>query len=392
MEKKQSKAGPTLLGLNEKIKEERKRCRKLTEELAKFRLAVDNALNHIIITDSEGVIIYANKAVEQETGYSPKEIIGKTPRVWGKQMSQSFYEELWRIIKTQKKHYLGEITNRKKNGEKYLAEVKISPIVGKNRRIRYFVGIENDITKLKEVDRAKTEFVSLASHQLKTPLSIINWYAESLLGGDLGKIPENQKKYLDEIYKSNKRMIELVNALLNVSRIDIGTFAVNPKMISVKVVAESEINELKPKLEEKHLILEKKYAEDVPEIFADPKLLRIIFQNLLSNSIKYTPPKGGKISFTIERSGAKILITVSDNGYGIPKHQQKEIFNKFFRADNAREIDPDGTGLGLYVVKAIVKEANGKIWLKSEENKGATFFVSIPIKGMKKREGNKDLN
>jgi two-component system sensor histidine kinase VicK len=129
----------------------------------------------------------------------------------------------------------------------------------------------------------------------------------------------------------------------------------------------------------------------VPILKLDKKLMDIIFQNLLSNALKYTP-EGGKINLKIKKGARDVTVAVIDSGYGIPLHQQDKIFSKLFRADNVRQKDTQGTGLGLYMVKSIVEHSGGKIWFKSKENKGTTFFVSIPLKGMKKKEGSKKLS
>ncbi|MEK7606607.1 MAG: ATP-binding protein, partial [Patescibacteria group bacterium] len=176
--------------------------------------------------------------------------------------------------------------------------------------------------------------------------------------------------------------------------------------------------ERKPQIKVKALKLSQKYADNLPKLNADPKLLRMVFQNLLSNSVKYTPEKGkAGIEISLQSSSLRgavatkqsqgseiaalplvarndkgaILIKVSDTGYGIPKNQQDKIFTKLFRADNVREQDTEGTGLGLYIVKSIIGHSGGKIWFESEENKGTTFYVTLPLAGMKKKEGTKAL-
>jgi len=186
-------------------------------------------------------------------------------------------------------------------------------------------------------------------------------------------------------------MIELVNALLNVSRLELGTFKVEPKKIEMKKITKEVIKESVAMLEEKEIKIIEKYDEKIPLIKADPDLTRIILQNLITNAIKYTPT-GGKVSVEVAIKKACMIVKVSDTGYGIPKSQQKNIFGKLFRADNVKERDTTGTGLGLYMVKSILESVGGKIWFKSVENKGSQFFVSIPLKGMKKKKGEKKLN
>ncbi len=249
---------------------------------------------------------------------------------------------------------------------------------------------DEQIAKEQELNRAKSEFVSLASHQLKTPLTTINWYAEMLLRKEVGSITEEQEKYLETIFHNGRRMVELVNALLNASRVELGALSIDPKPLNLIEVADSVLDELLPRIKDKKLQIEKKYEKNLPIINADPQLSRIIFQNLLSNSVKYAPDNG-KITLAIETEKSNILIKVSDNGCGIPETQQAQIFKKLFRADNAKMKDPDGTGLGLYIIKSVLDQSGGKIWFESAENKGAVFYVAIPLKGMEKKKGTKGL-
>lgn len=388
---KQKKA---VLNVLADVKEEKNKVDLLVHDLEKFKLAVENASDHIAITDIDGKIIYANKGVEEITQYPIDKIIGQKAGAkenWGGLMEKTFYQKLWKTIKEDKKNFSGEISNKKADGSLYTALASIAPVLDEKNNIIFFVGIERDITKEKQIDKAKTEFVSLASHQLRTPLSAINWYTEMILAGDVGKVNKEQKKYLGEVYQASKRMVDLINALLNTSRIDLGTFTIEPVSCNLVEIADSVVEELSHEVFLKKIKFDKKYNPKKIEINIDPKLTRIIFQNLLSNSVKYTQEKG-KVSLFLEKNEKDVLIKVIDNGYGIPKSAQDKIFNKLFRADNIKEKDTNGTGLGLYIVKAIIEQSGGKIWFESEENKGTTFFVSIPLTGMKAKGGTKELS
>lgn len=379
----------------EKLKNARnlltQKIREVTEDFKKFKLAVDGTSDHVVITDKEGVILYANRAAEETTGYTRKEIIGSKPSLWGKQMPPEFYREMWHTIKEQKKSFYGEITNRRKDGRLYIAEAHVSPLFDDQGDLYGFVGVERDITRQKEIDKSKTEFVSIASHQLRTPLTIINWYIEMLSDSQgTAVFPEKQKQYLEEITRASKRMIELVNALLNVSRIDMGTFMVDVEPLDFANAMDDVLKDLSMQITQKNLRITKRYDPSLPQINADPKLLRIIMQNLLTNAVKYTP-NGGSITIGLSKKGNDVLIGVADTGFGIPAHQQTKIFSKFFRADNAREKEPDGNGLGLYIVKSLIEHSGGKIWFASEENKGTSFFVQLPLTGMRAQEGGKPL-
>jgi PAS domain S-box-containing protein len=329
--------------------------------------------------------------VENITGYGRQEVLGKNPSLWGGQMAKDFYVKMWHTLSVEKKSFAGEIRNKRKNGESYEARSSISPILDDNGNIIYYVGVERDITKEKEIDRSKSEFVSLASHQLRTPLSAINWYSEMLLGGDAGALTDKQKDYTQEIYGSSKRMSNLVGALLNVSRIELGTFAVELKPTKITEIADSCIQEMGSKVKQKNQLIEKQYAPDIPVINVDQNLMRIVFQNLISNSVKYTPD-GGKIIVSVQKNDKDLEVKVQDNGYGIPAQQQNKIFRKFFRADNIIPVETDGTGLGLYIVKEVVEKAGGSVRFESEENKGTTFYINLPLGGMQAKEGTRSLN
>lgn len=248
-----------------------------------------------------------------------------------------------------------------------------------------------NITEERSVDRAKTEFVSLAAHQLRTPLTSINWYTEMLLSGDAGDLSSSQKEFITEISGSSLRMTSLVDSLLNVSRIDLGTFKIEPAPTDFVKVAESLVFELTPTIVKKNLHLTKNFAQNIPLISADPTLVRLIMQNLLTNAIKYTA-ENGQIEFSLTPKDTMLEIKVKDNGYGIPASSQGKIFSKMYRADNVQTMDVDGNGLGLYVVKSVVEETGGNIRFESAENQGTTFFVNLPLKGMEPRSGVKGLS
>lgn len=245
------------------------------------------------------------------------------------------------------------------------------------RSLDQLAEVERDIAHVRQMDKAKTEFVSLASHQLRTPLTSVSWYTEMLLNKDVGSLNEKQKEYLSEIYIGNRRMIGLVDDILNTSRIDMGTLLIETKIIILPEIAKSVLDEMAPLLQDKKMEIKKYFEANLPKIKADPELIRIVLQNLLSNSLKYTPASGS-IIVRMKKHNSHVLIEVSDSGYGIPEKQKSRIFTKMFRADNIRGRETDGTGLGLYIVRAIVEQHGGRVWFESEENKGTTFYVSLP--------------
>ncbi len=369
------------------------RVQERTQDLEKFKLAVKDASDTILITDIDGRIVYANMAAQLNTKYSFSEMGGKTPDLWVMNKENKNYYEVWEKLKKEKNALL-ELNNISKDGREYFSEVHVSSVLDDKEKPVFYVWIERDITKAKEIDKAKSEFVSLASHQLRTPLSAINWYTEMLLDGDAGKINDDQVSYLKEIYNASQRMVDLVNSLLNVSRLELGTFIIEPKSLSLSEISKDVLKELSNQIVSKKLDISEDY-ESIPNIMVDPKLTRMIFQNLLSNAVKYTP-NNGKIKVTIgyekeKTTNENVLITIEDTGYGIPSYQQDRVFTKLFRADNVKKMETEGTGLGMYIIKSILENSGGKIWFESEENKGTKFYFTIPLDGMKRKEGTKEI-
>lgn len=368
-----------------------------------YKLAIENSLVHIVITDVNGRILYANKAATEITGYSAEEMLGNTPRIWGGLMNPAFYKDMWHTVKFDRKPFIGKVKNRKKSGEYYIAELSIAPIISKSKKLLGFSVSEKDITELERIDQSKTEFISLAAHQLKNPPTAIKWITETLFDEKTGKLTEKQREYLNDAHFKNEQMINLINALLDVSRMELGLFTIkNPISIDINLLVQNIIKDLRIRITEKDLRLTERYAKEKLVIFTDSNLLQMVFQNLITNAINYTPKKGEiTIEISAKRKGEKFggrivtedsaVFMIADTGCGIPKQQQSKIFTKLFRADNVREKYTDGTGLGLYIVKFIVDEFGGAIWFVSEENKGTTFYVVIPLSGTKAQNEEKQL-
>lgn len=239
-------------------------------------------------------------------------------------------------------------------------------------------------------------FVSLASHQLRSSPAIVRWYAELLLDERAGKLSEEQKKYVSEIFQASQRMIDFINALLNVSRIELGSINIKPELINFHAILKRVVDDYTLLILNKHLVLNQSISHDVPQIQADPKIVRLILKNLLSNAIKFTP-EYGTITLTIGldktmQAGDSVKISVSDTGTGIPQSEQTKIFTKLFHAATMASDVKIGAGLGLYTVKSVLDLTGGSIRFTSEENKGTTFEVFLPVSGMKERLGGKNLD
>ncbi|MEA3449855.1 MAG: HAMP domain-containing sensor histidine kinase [Patescibacteria group bacterium] len=321
-------------------------------------------------------------------------------------ISRNFSKRIMALTFKVQEMAAGNLSMRLKHNSKdeigYLSN-SINELMG-----RLQTGVAQDVSKHRQLNKAKTDFVAIASHQLRTPLSIIKWYVDYLICEDAGEINPEQKKYLKEVYRSNERLIELVNALLDVSRIDVGTFSIDPESTDIIERAEAAIKVLSREIENKKINLIKKY-DKFPLLNLDPRLTKMVFQNILSNAVKYTP-EAGIVKIVIKKIERDIFIKISDSGCGIPREEQPKMFSKMFRGLNAKKIESIGTGLGLYIVKAIVEKSGGKIWFHSpslelllapgkndsdipldKRNQGTTINITIPLKGMKRRAGTKKL-
>jgi signal transduction histidine kinase len=241
--------------------------------------------------------------------------------------------------------------------------------------------------KLKQLDEAKTGFISVASHQLRTPLTSMRWFSEMLMGGDAGEISPEQRHFVERIYEGTERMVALVNLLLQIARVEAGRLKVEPIPLDLKAVTESVAASLKTGLEGKKQTVEiTSEPTPFPMIPADQEVIWQCVQNLLANANRYAPVSS-VIHIGIKKKKDEIEYSVKDTGIGIPKAQQGRIFEKFFRAENALKAVPEGSGLGLSLVKSLVEGWGGKIWFETEEGKGTTFFFTLPATGMKAKEG-----
>lgn len=241
-----------------------------------------------------------------------------------------------------------------------------------------------------QIDSAKNDFLTLASHQLRTPLSIINWYSELLTNKKLGELNEKQAKYVGEISTGNHRMIKIVNELLNASKLDMGSFTVEPKEISFETTLQAYMRQYEKVTADKKITYTQEIDPAVETIICDQTIVDLVLDNLLSNAFKYTPKNGNVLCTISEHDKKSVAIAIKDSGIGIPKSEEKKIFSKMFRATNVKEKDTDGTGLGLYMVRKAVNAVNGKISFESVENKGTTFTAILP-KVAKKRDGTSRL-
>lgn len=347
----------------------------LIKERDRFEALIENLRDGIIVIDSNNYIVFMNKVTEEMFGVSKKDVIGK-------QINISMFDDP--NLKN-----LAKIILIKENPDKQQfmpAEIKIkdsNPIFAQIYSIKIARGatimkVIHDVTREKEMEKLKSEFIFIAAHQLRTPLSAIKWVFSMILKGDVGAITNEQKEILEKGETSTKRMIALVNDLLDVSRIEEGKFGFNFKDENIEDLIEKIVALLDNKIREKEINFSFiKPDIRLPMVKADSEKLYLALQNIIENAINYTPKKGS-VEISIKEETKNIIIEIKDSGVGIPKSENNRLFNKFFRGKNVIRMQTEGTGLGLFIAKNIIERHNGAIYIESEENKGTKATVWLP--------------
>lgn len=235
--------------------------------------------------------------------------------------------------------------------------------------------------KLKALDEAKDEFISMASHQLRTPLTSVKGYVSMVMDGDAGNISKQQKDLLGQAFSSAQRMVYLIADLLNVSRLRTGKFVIEPVDVKLADVVEGEVEQLRQSAQAHNLTLVYSKPAEFPILRIDETKTRQVIMNFIDNAIYYTPA-GGHIVVSLLANDQTVDFKVEDDGLGVPKTEQSKLFTKFYRANNAKKARPDGTGLGLFMAKKVILAQGGTLIFQSEEGKGSTFGFSLPRAGV----------
>lgn len=235
----------------------------------------------------------------------------------------------------------------------------------------------HDVTQQQELDHMRREFIALASHQLRTPLTTISVYSNMLQDGYVGQLNDDQGHFMSNIIEATGRMHKLVNELLNISALDRGAVDFNWTTVNLSILLDEVLQNLKTQVQQKDIELEVTCPKDVA-MMTDSFRIKEVLSNLIINAIQYSH-NGGKIKVVASSKGDTVTIVVKDYGIGIPKSNQERLFSQFYRADNAAAHHSGGTGLGLYFVKLLVQELHGIIWFESQEGKGTSFFIKLPI-------------
>ena len=344
----------------------------------------------MIAIDIDKKIMVMNKAAETMLGWKIEDAIGREIT------NVSLEDEVGQTLPLNKRPTHMALTTGKtitatyyfvrKDKIRLPAAIMVTPIKVKGKIIGA-LEIFRDITREQEIDKAKSEFVSLASHQLRTPLGIMKWYLEALEHeSDFAQLPDIIKKYFNELYRSNERVLSLVRDLLSVSRIDQGQVKDVQKSVDLIQVVKEVVEQMQI-IARKNKVTLSLTVEDavIPLVVIDALRFHEVIENLIANAIVYSVAPSS-VRVVVKKTGGRLFISVQDTGIGISVADQKKLFTKFFRSEKAVKHNPEGSGLGLYVAKSYVEGWGGEVLVESQEGKGSTFLISIPIALQKKEE------
>ena len=343
------------------------------QELEKIELIFANLSDGLILINGQGRLELFNPAAEQMFGVRARDILGRTF-----QGLETFPRliEVARIVEEKKefsRHELPIPPNK-------VLEVSAILLRAGEVKDQGVILVSHDITKEKQVEQLKTEFVSLAAHQLRTPLSAIKWALQALLDGDAGPITPQQLELLEKNRISNERMIALVNDLLDITRIEEGRYLYHPAFSQFEELVQDVVLSYKVQAQQRNIVLVfDPPKEKFPKVLVDKEKMLLVIHNLVDNSLRYSPP-GGKVQVALSQNKKEVVFSIEDFGIGIPEEQKARLFEKFFRASNAKQTYTEGTGLGLYLSKNIIEAHEGKIWAESKVGQGSTFSFSLPIR------------
>lgn len=233
--------------------------------------------------------------------------------------------------------------------------------------------------QLQKLDAAKDEFVSMASHQLRTPLTSVKGYISMVLEGDVGRVTGSQREMLEEAFTSSERMVHLISDFLNVSRLKTGKFIIDHRPTDLVRLIKQEVDSLQSTAKVHNLKLQFRIPSYFPILYLDEAKIRQVIMNFLDNAIYYSR-EGSTVYIDLSVGGGEVTLTVRDSGIGVPEAEQPHLFTKFYRASNARKQRPDGTGVGLFLAKKVIASHGGSILFESVENEGSTFGFRLPVK------------
>jgi len=370
--------------LEEEIEE---RTEDLKQEYLKSNSILETIDQGIITISKDGIITDANPAALSALKCQGEACVSRNiedildVRLHQKRLPKTKHPARLALSKKQTVRSTPEMRYSIMNSDNILVPVLMvtKPLMEGKKLIGAII-VFQDVTEERRVDYLKSEFISLASHQLRTPLSSLQWYIELL--NDEKKLKKDQQEYVVEMDIAAKRMSTLIDSLLHAARLEGGDITPHAHTVELTSLMADLGAELRSMAKEKKISTSIDIPKEKIHLETDSVLLHVTFKNLFSNAVKYTPA-GGQVGVIVKHGANHVEIGVSDNGIGIPKKDQKRLFQHLFRADNVRKLDTNGNGLGLYISKMIIGSLGGSIIAKSTEGKGSTFIVKLPIKKKK---------
>jgi len=336
---------------------------------------IDYLADGILVFGEDNRLFLANLQIEKFFGVKRESLIGKRILELNKFLNFNNLSPFFEAGTKNKEAVKIELKIKKD----LILEATIVPIISDERRKGVLI-ILRDITREELIEKAKSEFIKLSTHQLWTPASAVKWSLQMLLKGEVGDLSKEQKELIEKTYKANNREIKLIGDLLNVAQIEMGKYLSNMALSDIGKLTQSLISSYEEKVREKGIEIKfRKPEEQLPKVMIDVEKMKVAIKNIIDNAVRYTL-SGGMIEIFLEKNEKEIKVQISDNGLGIPQDEQKKVFTRFFRGSNITQIDTEGTGLGLYIAKNIIEAHGGRIWFESEEGKGSTFYFTIPIK------------
>jgi len=355
----------------------------LAAEKAKTEALFDSIGEAVIATNEQGEIMRINDATTELLGYTSADLLSKNylSTVHAFDLDGAAIPPLMRPVMRsliEGKPVTDKLQYLKKDGSLVPVVATVSPIMLSGKPIGT-IQVFRDITREQEIDKAKTEFLSLASHQLRTPATAVKQYVGILREGFVGELSADQKRAVEQAYQSNERQLKIIEDLLRVAKVDSGKMSLHRTQTNLNQLLENVMTDQAASIAKRNQTIEFKHRNVTCGAMVDAHLIRTVFENLIDNASKYSP-KGARIVIDIRKSSSQVSIAICDEGVGIPRSDMPMLFQKFKRLPNPLSLESNGTGLGLYWVKKVLDYHDGQITVRSKTGSGSTFTVILPLR------------
>jgi two-component system, OmpR family, sensor histidine kinase VicK len=366
--------------------------KQLTEEQLKSEILIKGMADAVIVVDVQSRIQLLNHAAEELTGWLETEAKGIDWRLVMPLSDEradalvADQDPVAKAIATKQAVKLDDLTLTDRQHKRKLLEFSASPIYGSQQVVSGVIIVARDVTQVKTNARERDEFISTASHEMRTPVAAIEGFVALALNPKVSKIDDKARMYLKKAQDTTQHLGRLFHDLLSVTKLEEGKIAEHKEVVEMGELVKSVIDELRFKAEQNHLLLriassatasDNKTIQPLYRVYADPERLREVLVNLIDNAIKFTPK--GEVSVSLNSQSNRLVLGVHDTGIGIDPNEQKHLFQKFYRIDNSKTRNIGGTGLGLYLCRTIVELYNGRIWVESKSGEGSHFYISLPL-------------